>query len=1496
MSMILSIRPLYFNYNIHCFTFLLFLQIIPPPEWKPRKKGYDLDGLNLTIPAPICQVVAGKQGLYQQINIQKGSLTVKQFAELANTERYATPKHFDFEDLERKYWKNITYVAPIYGADVCGSITDDDCNIWNINRLGTILDYVNQDYGISIDGVNTAYLYFGMWKTTFAWHTEDMDLYSINYLHFGAPKTWYAVPPEHGRKLEKLANSCFPASFQTCAAYLRHKMTLISPQILKQHNIPFDKITQEENEIMITFPFGYHAGFNHGFNCAESTNFALPRWIEYGKRATQCYCSSDMVKISMDTFVKRFQPDKYEAWMNGTDFGPHPEDPSHIVGPPPRVIDCDKDEGIESFTEEGEHTPMKKACNIATKNIRKMSFKEKNPDLDLNDIQNNPHIPDDVKMVLSGALVADDVDDDIEDVSPNKSDAGSDSFKSSSYDPFDSEDDDDEEFSSKSKKRKKKRAGSDYDDDWYSSQGRSSRRVSSPRKRLSREQQAAKAEREKQRSDRRAKLEEKRKRREEEKKVRDEERERERNQRMEKKERERLEKKEQRERNVSDSKKKALDRIKDRMSNGNKSPKKPANGASPAMKKIKSQLMKELPPQLKMLEPHKKFEGTDDIKQEIEPAETKMEEDFETMSKKIKTELSDELDSGLDIKPESIDIKNVNDVPYVSEIKSEPNGELPCEIKSEPNDDMTGEIKSEPNEEFPCQIKKEPNEKQKLSMEQLMAQRARFRRKRTPYNRHQLLELEKHFAEQQFVNFKQRVAIAEGLELTERQVKVWFQNRRAKDKRIEAGLASPWTQSRWATGAAGNIIPSFRKSIDKSNAKTSVESVEIKKEEGEEIKKEDADADVVIVDKSNRPEKMRQKRTNFTTEQLELLEKEFTEKKYLNFLERCQLASELKLSEQQVQVWFQNRRSRWKKLTSEADSPESNKYVSLRGSYDNAPVKIKDEPEWDENEPLDYSGLQPISNNSPVLHQLKADPSQIIDQPVIERSELEMISDAIRALSGADDDLHRSENEYNNSVPPLGPVKLEPTSPLDKSPEYPPFYSRADQPVDPDIMDLSISTRTAPLKQTETHQRSPNSVPNMVQENDIKIENNSIDHKITEETEEMDTTDTTNCAEPETKFQADETKQIVDDLLNDTKCEKEKISSVDSPDTSQVAMKIENGTAVTFKEICAPEIAADCTMSEPMDSQSQEPMDTEKSSNNMDGDISASVIDSAATQSVPIKVEKELTDAVSESSTGTTDQEPMDIQNDLRNNVEVDEKLSTGSSLYKLIEDVEKLQDGRCSPTSNIGTETKTKEIEPTNTAGSITSEVDKLNDSCTELDTETKMASKDIRDESLDKEQESLDKKQESSNCNSTSDKTVPTANDLKSIDEKSTTEDKISPGDDLLISSAVQCSDNADLVSVPVTADDSQKETSDMQQKLDNGVQDCLPDTNSGTADKELVSTTEVSQSDVSEQTKSITAEAKAVLAIANSNDNNTAKIESTEEKAAAVPIEEPMIKAEI
>ena len=38
----------------------------------------------------------------------------------------------------------------------------------------------------------------------------------------------------------------------------------------------------------------------------------------------------DMVKFSMETFIKRFQPDRYELWKAGKDVGPHPCDP--VVG------------------------------------------------------------------------------------------------------------------------------------------------------------------------------------------------------------------------------------------------------------------------------------------------------------------------------------------------------------------------------------------------------------------------------------------------------------------------------------------------------------------------------------------------------------------------------------------------------------------------------------------------------------------------------------------------------------------------------------------------------------------------------------------------------------------------------------------------------------------------------------------------------------------------------------------------------------------------------------------------------------------------------------------------------------------------------------------------------------------------------------------------------------------------------------------------------------
>ena len=53
----------------------------------------------------------------------------------------------------------------------------------------------------------------------------------------------YGIPPEHGERLERLARTFFPDNFEECSSFLRHKMTLFSPSILKQHSIPFGRVS-----------------------------------------------------------------------------------------------------------------------------------------------------------------------------------------------------------------------------------------------------------------------------------------------------------------------------------------------------------------------------------------------------------------------------------------------------------------------------------------------------------------------------------------------------------------------------------------------------------------------------------------------------------------------------------------------------------------------------------------------------------------------------------------------------------------------------------------------------------------------------------------------------------------------------------------------------------------------------------------------------------------------------------------------------------------------------------------------------------------------------------------------------------------------------------------------------------------------------------------------------------------------------------------------------
>ncbi|KAJ7873239.1 JmjC domain-containing protein, partial [Mycena olivaceomarginata] len=143
-----------------------------------------------------------------------------------------------------------------------------------------------------LPGVTTPDVYFGMWRTTFAWHVEDMDLFSINYIQFGAPKFWYTVPQGRAGALEDTMpgasvslpvvlyfhNGYFPTDTSKCPQFLQHKSFLASPTLLAQSALGPNHIAK----FVITYPRGYHAGFNLAFNCTELANLALDSWLDEG--------------------------------------------------------------------------------------------------------------------------------------------------------------------------------------------------------------------------------------------------------------------------------------------------------------------------------------------------------------------------------------------------------------------------------------------------------------------------------------------------------------------------------------------------------------------------------------------------------------------------------------------------------------------------------------------------------------------------------------------------------------------------------------------------------------------------------------------------------------------------------------------------------------------------------------------------------------------------------------------------------------------------------------------------------------------------------------------------------------------------------------------------------------------------------------------------------------------------------------------------------------
>ncbi|KAK6057499.1 hypothetical protein COOONC_04983 [Cooperia oncophora] len=443
-------------------------KIVAPEGWTPRptkgKYAYKDDQVeHFVIQSPVKESVARQnEAILKSNHVYKKSMLASEYRKLAQSSKYRNPcPDLQGKDIEIQYFKNMFTSHPIYGADTEGSFYDEGVNEFNMKKLETILDETKDATGGKvIKGVNSVYLYFGMYGASFAWHVEDMELYSINFLHHGSPKYWFAIPPEASPRFERLMRQQFPAYDRQCKivapegwtprptkgkyaykddqvehfviqspvkesvarqneailksnhvykksmlaseyrklaqsskyrnpcpdlqgkdieiqyfknmftshpiygadtegsfydegvnefnmkkletildetkdatggkvglvflhtvysenmAFMRHKNFMVLPSLLDKHKIPYGTMIQYPNEFIITFPHGYHMGFNLGYNIAESTNFATDRWIDFGKNAVLCKCRSDMVEIDMTPFMKKYRRDNFEKWYS----------------------------------------------------------------------------------------------------------------------------------------------------------------------------------------------------------------------------------------------------------------------------------------------------------------------------------------------------------------------------------------------------------------------------------------------------------------------------------------------------------------------------------------------------------------------------------------------------------------------------------------------------------------------------------------------------------------------------------------------------------------------------------------------------------------------------------------------------------------------------------------------------------------------------------------------------------------------------------------------------------------------------------------------------------------------------------------------------------------------------------------------------------------------------------------------------------------------------
>uniref|UniRef100_A0AAQ4REH1 [histone H3]-trimethyl-L-lysine(4) demethylase n=1 Tax=Gasterosteus aculeatus aculeatus TaxID=481459 RepID=A0AAQ4REH1_GASAC len=243
------------------------------------------------------------------------SYTLQAFGDMADSfksDYFNMPVHMvPTELVEKEFWRLVSTieddVTVEYGADIASKefgsgfplsnshfeVPPEDEHYlssgWNLNNMPVLDSSVLTHITADICGMKLPWLYVGMCFSSFCWHIEDHWSYSINYLHWGEPKTWYGAPAYAAEHLESVMKNLAPELFESQQDLLHQLVTIMNPNTLMNNGVPIYRTNQCAGEFVITFPRAYHSGFNQGFNFAEAVNFCTMDWMPIGRKCVAHY-------------------------------------------------------------------------------------------------------------------------------------------------------------------------------------------------------------------------------------------------------------------------------------------------------------------------------------------------------------------------------------------------------------------------------------------------------------------------------------------------------------------------------------------------------------------------------------------------------------------------------------------------------------------------------------------------------------------------------------------------------------------------------------------------------------------------------------------------------------------------------------------------------------------------------------------------------------------------------------------------------------------------------------------------------------------------------------------------------------------------------------------------------------------------------------------------------------------------------------------------------